>query len=50
MKAWRQPTADAIDHLTLREEEVSRPARGQVLVRMRAAVGDRVAAVRPPPG
>ena len=37
MKVWRFPTTDAIDSLTLREEDVPRPARGQVLVRMRAA-------------
>lgn len=37
MKAWRFPTTDAIDSLTLREEDIPRPARGQVLVRMRAA-------------
>lgn len=37
MKVWRFPTAAAIDSLVLREEDVPRPARGQVLVRMRAA-------------
>jgi NADPH:quinone reductase-like Zn-dependent oxidoreductase len=37
MKVWRFPTPDAIDSLTLREEDPPRPARGQVLVRMRAA-------------
>lgn len=37
MKLWRFPTTEAIDRLTQREEDIPRPARGQVLVRMRAA-------------
>ena len=37
MKLWRFPSTDAIDRLTLHEEEAPRPARGQVLVRMHAA-------------
>jgi len=37
MKVWRFPTSDSIDRLTLTESAVPSPARGQVLVRMRAA-------------
>jgi NADPH:quinone reductase-like Zn-dependent oxidoreductase len=37
MKLYRIPQADGIDSLTLTEADVPRPARGQVLVRMRAA-------------
>ncbi len=37
MRVWRFPTTDAIDSLTLREADIPRPGRGQVLVRMRAA-------------
>ena len=37
MKLWRLPTPGSIDHLTLTQADIPRPARGQVLVRMRAA-------------
>lgn len=37
MKVWRFASHGAIDNLVLHEEEVPTPARGQVLVRMRAA-------------
>lgn len=37
MRVWRFPTTDAIDRLTLHEEDIPRPDRGQVLMRMRAA-------------
>jgi NADPH:quinone reductase-like Zn-dependent oxidoreductase len=37
MKVWRFRTPGAIDNLTLSEEDIPRPGRCQVLVRMRAA-------------
>lgn len=37
MQVYRLPKAEGIDSLVLQEAEVPRPARGQVLVRMRAA-------------
>lgn len=37
MRLYRLPRAERIDDLTLTEAETPRPARGQVLVRMRAA-------------